>query len=104
MPPRGNADEPVNPDAGYTVTYGLTPVSESGPNAPESPPRERRRPGRRQPKKMIPPTATFNQKAREVRGERMLTQHQEAMDRIVDNWTPQYEGRQARTRGTRGTH
>ena len=36
MPPRGDADEPVNPDAGYTVTYGLTPASESDPNAPES--------------------------------------------------------------------
>ena len=43
---------------------------------------------------MIPPTATFNQKAREIQGDRMLTQRQEAMDRIVDNWTPQYEAGQ----------
>ena len=43
---------------------------------------------------MIPPTATFNQKAREIQGDRMLTQRQEAMDRIVDNWMPQYEAAQ----------
>ena len=38
-----------------------------------------------------PPTLTFNDKAREVQGDEVLTQYQEAMDRIVDNWTPQYE-------------
>ena len=38
-----------------------------------------------------PPTLTFNQKAREIQGDRLLTQHQEAMDKIVGNWTPQYE-------------
>ena len=41
--------------------------------------------------KMVPPTLTFNQKAREIQGDEVLTQYQEAMDRIVDNWTPQYE-------------
>ena len=29
-------------------------------------------------------------RAREIQGDRVLTQHQEALDRIVDNWTPQY--------------
>ena len=43
---------------------------------------------------MIPPTATFNEKAREIQGDRMLTRRQEAMARIVDNWTPRYEAAQ----------
>ena len=34
------------------------------------------------------PTLTFNQEAREVQGNEVLTQYQEAMDRIVDNRTP----------------
>ena len=29
-------------------------------------------------------------RAREIQGDRVLTQHQEAMDRIVSNWTPRY--------------
>ena len=45
------------------------------------------------------PTQTFNEKARTIQGDEMLTQHQEAMDRIVANWQPQ-QRRQARTPGT----
>ena len=91
MPPHGDAGEPVNPDAGHTVTYGLTPASESDPDTPESLRENGDDQDGEDPKKMIPPTATFNQKAREIQGDRMLTQRQEAMDRIVDNWTPRYE-------------
>ena len=40
---------------------------------------------------MTPPTPTFNQKVRETQGDRVLTQRQEAMDRIANNWTPEYE-------------
>ena len=39
--------------------------------------------------KQIPPTLTFNQQDWEVQGERALKLYQEAMGRIVDNWTPQ---------------
>ena len=40
--------------------------------------------------KIVPPTLTFNGRAREIQGDSVLTQRQEAMDRIVSNWTPQY--------------
>ena len=37
------------------------------------------------------PRPPSNRKAREIQGDRMLTQRQEAMERIVDNRTPQIE-------------
>ena len=40
--------------------------------------------------KIVPPTLTFNGRAREIQGDKVLIQRQEAMDRIVNNWTPQY--------------
>ena len=39
----------------------------------------------------LPPTLTFNQKARATQRDQVLTEHQEAMDLIVANWAPQYK-------------
>ena len=90
VPSQGDTDVPVDPDAGYTVAYGLTPANESGADTPQLPHDDGSDPGGDDPEKKVPPTATFNQKAREIQGDRMLTQHQEAMDRIVSKWTVQY--------------
>ena len=38
-----------------------------------------------------PATLTFNEKAREIQGDAPLTAHQEAAQRLVDSWQPQYE-------------
>ena len=38
-----------------------------------------------------PATLTFNEKAREIQGDVPLTVHQEAAQRLVDSWQPQYE-------------
>ena len=38
-----------------------------------------------------PATLTFNEKAREIQGDAPLTVHQEAAQRLVDSWQPQYE-------------
>ena len=73
------------------VTYGLTPANEAGDDTSSSTRDKGDDQDGDDPEKNVPPTATFNQKAREIQGDQMLTQHQEAMDRIVDNWTLQYE-------------
>ena len=36
-------------------------------------------------------TLTFNEKAREIQGDAPLTVHQEAAQRLVDSWQPQYQ-------------
>ena len=38
-----------------------------------------------------PATLTFNEKARKIQGDAPLTVHQEAAQRLVDRWQPQYE-------------
>ena len=38
-----------------------------------------------------PATLTFNEKARKIQGDAPLTVHQEAAQRLVDGWQPQYE-------------
>ncbi len=38
-----------------------------------------------------PATLTFNEKAREIQGAAPLTVHQDAAQRLVDSWQPQYE-------------
>ena len=38
-----------------------------------------------------PATLTFNEKARQIQGDAPLTVHQEAAQRLVDSWQPQYE-------------
>ena len=38
-----------------------------------------------------PATLTFNEKAREIQGDAPFTVHQEAAQRLVDSWQPQYE-------------
>ena len=38
-----------------------------------------------------PATLTFNEKAREIQGDAPFTVHQEAAQRLVDRWQPQYE-------------
>ena len=88
-PVAGNDPVPVAVN-GYPEghTYGINPASEGNPasesidenDTPDDPD-----------DKMVPPTLTFNKKAREIQGDAVLTHYQEAMERIVDNWTPQYE-------------
>ena len=67
----------INPASGSAPASGSIEESDDGDDGGEP--------------KQPPPTLTFNQQAREVQGDRALTLYQEAMDRIVDNWTPQYE-------------
>ena len=38
-----------------------------------------------------PATLTFNERAREIQGDAPFTVHQEAAQRLVDSWQPQYE-------------
>ncbi|MDE2813109.1 MAG: hypothetical protein OXM01_08800 [Gemmatimonadota bacterium] len=48
--------------------------------------------GNRGDDKAAPPaTLTFNEKARAIQGEAPLTVHQEAAQRLVDSWGPQYD-------------
>ena len=78
-------------DTGSDVTYGINPASNGASNAPASAEEKDDQDTAGIAEKIVPPTLTFNDKAREIQGDSVLTQHQEAMDRIVDNWTPQYE-------------
>lgn len=81
-PPHGDADD--------HTTCGVTPADQGDADAPETL-RADAEGQDDEAEKLVPPTPTFNEKAREIQGDRMLTQRQEAMDRIVDNWTPQIE-------------
>ena len=87
-PKNGNPNDGV--DNGSDVTYGINPASNGASNAPASADEKDDQAADNNAEKAVPPTLTFNDTAREIQGDRVLTQHQEAMDRIVSNWTPQY--------------
>ncbi len=72
-------------------TYGVNPTNGGASHAPESIDEKDDQDEGNDAERAVPPTLTFNQKAREIQGDRALTQHREAMDRIVDNWRPQYK-------------
>ena len=90
-PVAGKAPLPVADD-GYPEghSYGINPASD-GVSASGSVDEDRDGSDRGSDEKNVLPTLTFNQQARDIQGDEVLTQYQEAMDRIVDNWTPQYE-------------
>ena len=88
MPPNTSIDE-NNREGEYSVSHGTTPADAGGAETNQSV--DENNPDGEDPEKVRQPTLTFNEKAREIQGDRMLTLHQEAMERIVDNWTPRYE-------------
>ena len=88
-PKNGSANDGANTSS--DATYGINPASNGASNAPESADEKDDQDAAGDADKIVPPTLTFNDRAREIQGDSVLTQHQEAMDRIVDNWTPQYE-------------
>ena len=90
--PHGFVDH-NNRGGGYRVSYcaatnssgsASTPV-----NAPSSIDENDQEDHDKDDEKKVPPTLTFNEKAREIQGDKAHTMHQQAMERIVDNWTPQ---------------
>ena len=93
MPKNGSADDAVDNGSNgrRNSIYGINPASNGASNAPASAEEKDDPDTAGIAEKIVPPTLTFNDKAREIQGDSVLTQHQEAMDRIVDNWTPQYE-------------
>ena len=95
-PPRAGSpcrSTPVRINTGSVSgpTYGVNPTNGGASHAPESIDEKDDQDEGNDAERAVPPTLTFNQKAREIQGDRALTQHREAMDRIVDNWRPQYK-------------
>ena len=99
-----NSGDPPAPETGATdagnesgssnkssSTWGTNPASSGTSNASESDGETDGDDAENSDDKVVEPPPTFNDKARKIQGEKVLTQHQEAMDRIVANWTPQYE-------------
>ena len=93
MPKNGSPIDEVGNDSSETssLLYGINQANGGASDAPESNDEKDDQDVDSSDKNSVPPTQTFNDKAREIQGNRMLTLHQEAMDRIVGNWTPQYE-------------
>ena len=92
MPKNGSAN-----DAGDNVSngrrnsiYGINPANVLTSDAPELVDENDDQDAVGVADKIVPPTLTFNDRAREIQGDKVLIQRQEAMDRIVNNWTPQY--------------
>ena len=92
MPKNGGANDAVDNVSNdrRNSIYGINPANDGASNAPESADENDDQDAVGDADKIVPPTLTFNDRAREIQGDRVLTQHQEAMDRIVSNWTPWY--------------
>ena len=92
MPKNGGAIDEVVTGSNETSSslYGINPANDGASNAPESADEKDDQDAAGDADQIVPPTLTFNDRAREILGDRVLTQHQEAMDRIVSNWTPRY--------------
>ena len=92
MPKNGGANgevDNVSNDRRNSI-YGINPANGGASNAPESADEKDDQDAAGVADKIVPPTLTFNGRAREIQGDKVLIQRQEAMDRIVNNWTPQY--------------
>ena len=92
MPKNGGANDAVDNvsnDCRNSI-YGINPANGGASNAPESADEKDDQDAVGDADQIVPPTLTFNDRAREIQGDRALTQRQEAMDRIVSNWTPRY--------------
>ena len=92
MPKNGSANEAVDnvSNGRRNSIYGINPANGGASNAPESADENDDQDAAGDADKIVPPTLTFNGRAREIQGDKVLIQRQEAMDRIVNNWTPQY--------------
>ena len=92
MPKNGGANAAVDNGSNdrRNSIYGINPANGGASNAPESADKKDDQDAAGDADQIVPPTLTFNDRAREIQGDRALTQRQEAMDRIVSNWTPQY--------------
>ena len=89
MPKNGGANgevDNVSNDRRNSI-YGINPGAS---NAPESADEKDDQDAAGVADQIVPPTLTFNGRAREIQGDKVLIQRQEAMDRIVNNWTPRY--------------
>ena len=92
MPKNGGANgevDNVSNDRRNSI-YGINPANGGASNAPESADEKDDQDAAGDADQIVPPTLTFNDRAREIQGDKVLIQRQEAMDRIVNNWTPQY--------------
>ena len=92
MPKNGGANDAVDnvSNERRNSIYGINPANGGASNAPESADEKDDQDAVGDADQIVPPTLTFNDRAREIQGDRALTQRQEAMDRIVSNWTPRY--------------
>ena len=92
MPKNGGADGEVDnvSNGRRNSIYGINPANVLTSDAPKSADENDDQDAVGVADKIVPPTLTFNDRAREIQGDRVLTQRQEAMDRIVSNWTPRY--------------
>jgi hypothetical protein len=87
MPKNGSGNHGVN--AGSNTGHGINPANVLTSDPAKSVGEKDDQDEDNNAEKSVPPTLTLNDKAREIQGDRMLTQHQEAMDRIGNNRTPQ---------------
>ena len=92
MPKNGSANGEVDTvsNGRRNSIYGINPANVLTSDAPESADENDDQDTAGTADKIVPPTLTFNDRAREIQGDKVLIQRQEAMDRIVNNWTPQY--------------
>ena len=92
MPKNGGANEALDNGSNdrRNSIYGINPANGGASNAPESADEKDDQDAAGDADQIVPPTLTFNGRAREIQGDKVLIQRQEAMDRIVNNWTPQY--------------
>ena len=92
MPKNGGANGEVDNGSNgrRNSIYGINPANVLTSDAPELVDENEDQDAVGVADKIVPPTLTFNGRAREIQGDKVLIQRQEAMDRIVNNWTPQY--------------
>ena len=92
MPKNGGANDAVDnvSNERRNSIYGINPAKGGASNAPELADEKDDQDAVGDADQIVPPTLTFNDRAREIQGDKVLIQRQEAMDRIVSNWTPRY--------------
>ena len=100
MPKNGGANDAVDNGSNdrRNSIYGINPANVLTSDAPKSVDENDDQDAAGDADQIVPPTLTFNGRAREIQGDRALTQRQEAMDRIVSNWTPRYVAAGGNTR------
>ena len=100
MPKNGGANDAVDNVSNdrRNSIYGINPAKGGASDAPKSADEKDDQDAAGDADQIVPPTLTFNDTAREIQGDRALIQRQEAMDRIVSNWTPRYVAAGGNTR------